>query len=158
MAVTSFYGKIKIVQKVYFLRRLSNIVHWTLYKCYFVFCSLWWHSLFSLHNWTRVIFLAPRHVVLSTRQHSVFWHIFLRHCCFASRVILFQPRHNKKCPRHKFSALETCFNADSRSQPALTPAGGQIQKEKGSWELACSENFRWSTRTGGNCIQISSFV
>ena len=49
-----------------------------------------------------------------------FGHFFTRHRRFASRVILFQTRHEKNV-FHKHSALKTCLNADTHSQPALPP-------------------------------------
>ena len=49
-----------------------------------------------------------------------FGHFFTRHRRFASRVILFQTRHEKNVC-HKHSALKTCLNADTHSQPALPP-------------------------------------
>ena len=49
-----------------------------------------------------------------------FGHFSTRHRRFASRVILFQTRHEKNVC-HKHSALKTCLNADTHSQPALPP-------------------------------------
>ena len=41
-----------------------------------------------------------------------------------SQVILFQTSH-KKIPCHNFSALKTCFNAETCSQPVPTPRSGE---------------------------------
>ena len=72
----------------------------------------------------------PRHGVLSKRHHHrVFSKKFPFRRRFASRVILliFKRVINRKFPRHKFSAIKTCFNfnADTHAQPAPTPPGGQ---------------------------------
>ena len=76
------------------------------------------------------MFLSPRHGVLSKRHHHrVFSKKFPFRRRFASRVILliFKRVINRKFPRHKFSAIKTCFNfnADTHAQPAPTPPGGQ---------------------------------
>ena len=53
------------------------------------------------------------------RVTAVFFRYFsMLHRCFVSRVIQFFQTCHKKMPRHKISALKTCFNADTRSQPA----------------------------------------
>ena len=74
---------------------------------------------------TRHIFVyaSPCHIVLLTRRSSVFRHFPPHHRCFASRVLChpFQNRQNQK-----FSALNTCFNIDTRSQPTPTPPSSQI--------------------------------
>ena len=70
-----------------------------------------------------------------------FQHYSPHHHCFVSRVILFQMSLKKFC--HKFSALKTCFNADTRSQPApnhsyrsisIPPPGGQSTSSS-CWRL-----------------------
>ena len=68
---------------------------------------------------TRHIFYGHRVMFFfSTCHRGVFSIFFHASSLFVSRVIQFFQTCHKKMPRHKISALKTCFNADTRSQPA----------------------------------------
>ena len=90
-----------------------------------------------------------------TRHHGVFLTFSPRHRLFASHVIIFQTRH-KKLSRYKFSAVKTCFNAYTRSQPAPTPPSPAVIFYPSCW--SAGGQIHPSPRSGHPTPLIAAFL